>query len=93
MSEKKFLKNSENFEIIDQLEDEQEDRNPLYKAVIILLIFLGFCFLFYVFFFSRDKGSIPLSSENPIPTVKQDNFKYGSTDKRTLFVNKFQECN
>jgi amino acid permease len=85
------MSEKENFEIIDQLEDEQEDRNPLYKSVIILLIFLGFCFLFYLFFFSRDQGNLPLNSDNLIPSVKQD-CKYGSQDKRTLFINKSQDC-
>lgn len=82
--------NRENFEIIDELEDETEDRNPLYKAVIIILILLGFCFLFYVFFLKRDYNGTPLSSENPIPSVKQG---FGLTpEKQTLFVNKLQEC-
>ena len=91
MTKENSFRNVENFKIIDELEDEQEDRNPLYKAVIILLIFLGFCFLFYVFFFRREQNGIPLSSETPFPSVIQSDFGT-MPEKQTLFVNKLQEC-
>ena len=81
-------------EKFDELEDEGEDRNPLYKVAIILLILLIFFLFFYILFFSRTENDISAISENPIPSIYGSNTEnFGSQkDPRTLFVNKFQDC-